>query len=135
MLRRALRLLFVPLLTLACTDTTGPTTPTVGTWRLQTVDGLALPFTLEESGAFKLELTGEVMTLDAQGRVDMVTNFRVTDGGDVFTESIPDVGSYVVNGSSVVFTFPSDGSTATATVSGRTMTLEDIGLTFGYRRD
>jgi hypothetical protein len=131
MLRRARLLLLVPLLTLACSDSTAPSTQAVGTWRLQTVNALALPFTLEESGAFKFELTGEVMTLDAQGRVDIVTNFRVTDGGTVTTESIPDEGTYVVNGSSVVITWPSDGTTETATVSGRTMTSED----FVYRRD
>ena len=127
--------LFICLLGAACKDSTGPNTGAVGTWRLQTVDGQALPYTLEQSGEFKLELTAEVMTLDASGGVNMVTTFRVTDGSGVRPESIPAEGTYVVNGATITFTFPSDGSTPSATVSGNTMTLEDIGLTFVYRRD
>ena len=65
----------------------------------------------------------------------MITTFRITDGGVVSTESVPDSGSYTVNGSTVSFTFPSDGSTPLATIDGDTMTLGDIGLTFVYRRE
>ena len=65
----------------------------------------------------------------------MVTTFFVTDPPNFFTETVPDEGTFVVNGSTITFTFPSDGSTPSATVSGNTMTLEDIGLTFVYRRD
>jgi hypothetical protein len=107
----------------------------VGTWRLQTVNGLPLPFTLPEEGVDKLELTAETITLIASGRVSMVTTFRVTDGGNVSAESVPDAGTYAVTGSTVTFMFDSDGSTPTATVNGDTMTLDDIGLTFVYRRD
>jgi hypothetical protein len=107
----------------------------VGTWRLQTVNGLQLPFTLEGAGADKVDLTAEAITLVAPSRVTMVTTFRVTEGGNVSSESVPDAGTYAVNGSTVTFKFDSDGSTPTATVNGDTMTLGDIGLTFVYRRD
>ena len=73
----------------------------------------------------KLEVTAEVITTVASGRHTMLTTFRVTDGSDVFTESIPDEGTYVVNGSRITFTY-SDGSTARATVSGNVMTLDDV---------
>ena len=139
MLRRSLLSLLISLLVIACSDATGPGDGPggglVGTWRLQTVDGLPLPFTLSEGGADKLELTAETMTLVASGSFDMVTTFRVTEGSNVFPESIPDEGTYVVNGSTVTFTYDSDGSTDIATVSGNAMTLDDIGLTFVYRRD
>ena len=135
MLRRSLLSLLISLAVLSCGDATGPNSKAVGTWRLQTVNGLSLPFTLEGDGANKLELTAETLTLIASGKVTMVTAFRVTDGGNVSTESIPDAGTYIINGSTVSFTFPSDGSTPTATVSSNTMTLDDIGLTFVYRRE
>ncbi len=135
MLRRNLQTLLVSLLLLACSDAAGPVRGVEGTWRLQTVNGLALPFTLPESGVDKLELTGEVITLVAPRSLSIVTTFRVTDGSDVFPESVPDGGTYAVNGSTITFTWDSDGSTSTATVSGNTMSLQDIGLTFVYRRD
>ena len=136
MLRSFFLSLFVCLLGAACKDSTGPNAGAVGTWRLQTVDGHGLPYTLEQSGQFKMDLTSEVMTLEASGRVTMVTTFFVTDPpNNPFSESVPDEGTYLVNGSTISFTFPSDGSTPSATVSGDMMTLEDMGLTFVYRRD
>ncbi|HEX9165520.1 MAG TPA: lipocalin family protein [Gemmatimonadales bacterium] len=134
MIRRSLLPMLISLLVLACTDATGPSRGLVGTWRLQTVNGLPLPFTLSEGPADKLELTGEALTLVAAGTFTMVTTFRVTQGGNVFPESVPDQGSYTVNGSTVTFTFESDGSTITMTVSGNTMTDADVD-TFVYRRD
>jgi hypothetical protein len=107
----------------------------VGTWQLETVDGLPLPFALEQSEVDRLDLTGESMTLASSGRFTMVTDFLVTDGSDVYPESIPDEGTYAVSGSTVTFTFDSDGSSVTATVSANTMTLDDIGLTFVYHRE
>ena len=50
-------------------------------------------------------------------------------------ESVPDAGTYTANGSTLTFKFDSDGSTPSATVNGDIMTLQDIGLTFVYRRD
>ena len=154
--RRSLLTLLISTLVLACNDATGPSpvpspgpspgpspVVVVGTWRLQSIDGRPLPFTLpeeESGGADKLEVTAEVITTLESGSFTMLTAFRVTDGSDVFPESIPDNGTYAVNGSTATFTFSSDGGTAPATVSGNVMTLVDIidgpiSYTFVYRRD
>jgi hypothetical protein len=132
--RLPLLLLLISLPVLSCTDATGPAPAVVGTWRLQTVNGRPLPFTLSEGPADKLELTGEALTLAASGTFTMVTTFRVTEGSNVFPESVPDEGTYEVIGASVRFTFHSDGSVSTMTVRGDTMTDPDID-TFVYRRD
>ncbi len=135
MLRPALLSMVFAFVLSSCSDSTSPDAAVEGTWRLQTVNGLPLPFILPESGVDKLELTGETITLVRPRALTIVTTFRVTDGANVFPESIPDSGTYTVNGSTVVLTWASDGTTSTATVSGSTMTLDDIGLTFVYRRD
>ena len=135
MLRRTLLLFSVFSLVLGCSDSSGPGRGVTGTWRLQTVNGLQLPFTLPDSPVDKIELTGEVMTLVAPKNLSMMTSFRVTDGSNIFTESIPDAGVWTVEGSTITITWESDGTTSTAIVNGDTMTLEDIGLTFVYRRD
>ena len=134
-MRRSFLYLLGSLVILACGESTAPERPELGTWRLQTVDGKPLPFTLDEPDVDKYELTGETITLVASGRVTMVTSLRVTNGGNVSLESVPDAGTFTVSGSTVTFRFDSDGSTPTATVTGDTMTLGDIGLTFVYRRD
>jgi hypothetical protein len=135
MLRRILQSLLVVAVLVACSDSTGPVRGVEGTWRLHTVDGQALPFILPEEAVDKVELMGEVITMVAPGSLTIITTFRITDGSDVFLDSDPDGGTYVVNGSAVTITWASDGSTTAATVSGDTMIMEDIGHTFLYRRD
>jgi len=134
MLRRSLLLLLVSVVVLSCDDGTGPG-DLLGTWRLEAVSGQSLPYILEQDGTRKVELTGETVTLLASGRQTMVTSFRVTEGGHVFTESIPAPGNYTVDGSTLLLTFDNDEDEYTATVKGDTMTIDDIGLTFVYRRD
>ena len=85
-------------------------------------------------GADKVEVTAEVITTLDSGRFTMDTTLRVTRGRNVFSETIPDKGTYVVDGSTVTFSFDSDpgGEPATGTVSGNVLTLDDG---FAYRRD
>lgn len=135
MLRRTLLSVLVSVAALSCGDSTSPANTLIGTWRLQTVSGQPIPYILELDGTRKVELTGETVTLLATGRQTMVTSFRVTENGNVFTESIPAPGNYTINGSTLTLTFDSDTDIYTAIVNGDTMTIDDIGLTFVYRRD
>lgn len=134
MLRQFLRPLLACLIVVSCKDAAGPEDVT-GIWRLETVSGQSLPFLLEPNGTAKIELIGETVELLASGRQTMVTSFRVTDGGTVFTENIPAPGNYTVNGSTLTLTFDNDQDVYTATVNGDLMTMQDIGLTFVYRRE
>jgi hypothetical protein len=130
-MRRLLSLL-IPMLAFACSDSTSPDVVIVGTWNLETVNGNPLPFTLPGTGEV---VTAEAFTIQAAGRFTITTTFRVTSGGNVTSETIPDAGAYVVSGSTVTFTYDSDGSQDIATVSGNTFTLTDIGEVWTYRRN
>jgi hypothetical protein len=135
MLRRSLLFLLMSVVVLSCDDTTGPDDDLLGTWSLRSVSGQSLPYVLEQDATVKIELTGETVTLLASGRQTMVTLFRVTDGGVVSTESVPASGNYTVTGSTLLLTFDNDTDTYTAIVKDGNMTIDDIGLTFVYRRD
>ena len=135
MLRRILVLSLISLLIVGCGDDTGPDAELVGTWHLESVDSQALPWVLDEPGVDKLEVTEEIYTLREGGLFSMTTTFRVTDAGAVSSETVPDNGTYTVDGSTVTFTYASDGSTDIAAIDNVTMTLDDIGHTFVYRRD
>ena len=136
MLRRTVLYVLASLVVLSCGDSTSPVeNPLVGTWRLQTVSGQPIPYVLEQDAGRKVELTGETVTLLASGRQTMVTSFRVTEGGKVTLEDVPAPGSYTVNNSTLTITFDADTDIYTAIVNGNTMTIDDIGLTFLYRRD
>ena len=115
-----------------------PTEPTptsvAGTWRLQTVNGSVLPFLVGQVGADKLELTSDVLTVAASGSFTQMTQFRVTASGQVSTEDVPDAGTYALNGTAVTFTFDSDGSTGTGSLSGNTLTVAGGGFAMVYKK-
>lgn len=137
MLRRRLALLIISSLSLACTDSAGPAPDMVGTWRLQTVNGTALPFSFQDSPVDRIEIISNVLTFADTGRFMDVNLWRVTDGSIVRSETINAQGTYTFDGSTVTLTYDGDGAVYTATVLSNIMTLHDseIALTFVYGRD
>ena len=114
---------------------TQPTSPSVaGTWSLQTINGTGLPYIVAQTGSDKVELTSDVLTVVGSGSFTQITQVRVTQNGQVSTQSIPDAGSYVLNGTAVTFTFNSDGSSGTGSLSGNTLTIAEDGFAYVYRK-
>ncbi len=113
---------------------TGPTTASVvGTWNLQSINGQALPYVLQQTGADKLEVTRETFTFSST-TFTQTTDYRLTQSGRVTTDSEADAGRYTINGNAVTVTFNSDGSSVTGTVSGNTITAAADGVALVYRR-
>ncbi len=116
-------------------DSTAPTqTSVAGTWTLRTINGSGLPFTVVQVGADKVEITSDVLTVASGGAFTQLTTVRITEGGRVTTETIPDAGNYGLNGTAVSFTFNSDGSTGTGTLSGSTLTVASSGFSQVYQK-
>ena len=115
-----------------------PTQPTsssvAGTWSLQTINGTGLPYIVAQTGSDKVEVTSDVLTVVGSGSFTQITQVRVTQNGQVSTQSIPDAGSYVLNGTAVTFTFNSDGSSGTGSLSGNTLTIAEDGFAYVYRK-
>ena len=128
--------LLMALATVACSsdDSTGPDTSVEGTWTLQSVNGSDLPYVVAQAGSDKVEVTADVLTVASGGAFTEITSIRVTSGGNVTTQSIPDAGSYTVNGTAVTFTFQSDGSSGTGTLSGNTLTVATQGVSLLYKK-
>lgn len=122
--------------TLACSsDSTGPTEASVaGTWTLQSINGTNLPFVFAQTGANKAEITADVLTVTSSGSFTQITTVRITENGQVTTQTVPDAGSYVLNGTNVTFQFQSDGSIGTGTVSGGTLTVSTPGFSYIYKK-
>lgn len=126
-------LLFAPIVVEGCgSDSTAPAPSLEGAFALASVDGAALPFTLVD-GDPKLELLGDDLLLSSGGFTQH-TIFRYTEGGVPSTDDNVEVGTYTYSGSTVTFHFNSDNSTASATVSGSTITVRVDGHAFVYTR-
>lgn len=114
-------------------SSTAPTLSSLaGTWNLSTVNGSPLPFVVQASSP-KIELLSDQIVVSANGTFTESTVARFTDGTTVSTTTIPDAGTYTLNGTAAVFTF-SDGSSGTATVSGNTFTVASGGYSQVYRK-
>jgi hypothetical protein len=113
-------------------DTTGPTQSSVaGTWNLTTVNGSALPYTLQPTP--KIEILSDQLVVSANGTFTESTQIRFTNGTTVTTETIPDAGTYSLNGTSATFIY-NDGSTGAGTISGNTLTVAAPGLSLVYQK-
>ena len=122
-------------LTAACGGGDGITEPAsiAGTYNLVTIDGQSPPIVLFDEPGFKAEIMSGNFIL-AEGRT-FTTNvvFRVTEGGQVSTESDSYDGTYTVTGSTVDFAY-SDGDSASGTLNGNTLTFVDGGSTAVFRK-
>ena len=115
--------------------TTGPSTPSItGTWALQSINGVGLPFVLAQTGQNKEELMSDVYVFSGTGSFTQTTTFRSTINGRVTTESEADAGTYVVNGTAVTVRYNSDNSTFTVALNGDVMTGASDGFALVYRR-
>lgn len=115
-------------------DSTGPDSEShVGVYTLRTVNGQNLPFTLVQVGSDKLEVTGERLTVNADGTFSGRTDYRLTEAGKVTTETETWFGTYELRGTNVTFTDADGGTGAGAYINGA-FTLSIEGFTFVYRK-
>ena len=113
---------------------TGPTAESVsGTWTLQTINGAHLPFIIAQSGADKIEVTSDVITVVSGGTFTQLTQFRTTVDGVATDDATDDHGTWKLKGTALTFTF-SDNTSGTATVSENTLTVTDEGTTLVYTK-
>jgi hypothetical protein len=107
-----------------------PTTP-VGAYAISTVNGKALPVSLFADGGFNYEVMSGKLTLTNDGKYSAVTTFRQTLPGNVetFVDSVG--GTWVLAGTTVSMTNPSDGSSGSAAWGNGTLTISatDAGVT------
>ena len=121
MIRRFASLAFVSLIACAGSTETSPVAPSfAGTWNLQTVDGVSLPYLTQGSGANKIELVSEQGTITSSA-FTLLSNYRITNNGAVSTQSQSSTGTYTLSGSTATFRDNADASMATGTVSGNSL--------------
>ncbi len=130
----------VALLTACDGDSTGNGDSIVGTYTLQTFNGMNLP--VEALGGppfppgvvFMFELTAGSVRLNSDDTCSLSLTFRTTIDGTVtatFTET--DTCTYSVTGTTIRFDFPGEAP-ITGTISGNTITVIVDGDTFVFTK-
>jgi hypothetical protein len=129
----------VALLAVLACGSDGPSEPTnantAGTWALQTVNGIPLPYLYVQNGPDKGEVLSDLLILTSAGNFTEKTTIRRTVNGQVTTEPQADVGTYVITGNTVTFFFTIGGGSGVATLNGDSMTIPgDGGIVTRYTR-
>ena len=112
---------------------TDPTAGIAGTYSLRTVNGSPLPYTLQQSGTFKLEITSDAYALTDNGTWTEAWSERTTSNGQVTTETFTDAGTYSRSGTAITLVSPGAGAVS-GTVSGGTLTLAAQGFSLVFIR-
>ena len=133
---RTFALIAMSAVTVSCKDSTGPAGVT-GTWTLQSIDGSPLPVVVFQDASGTERITASTLVLNANGTFTVNITFTSTPtGGSATTFNASESGTYVVNGSTVTFTFTDDEgtSTDTGTISGNTLTVVADGEAWVFTR-
>jgi hypothetical protein len=114
-------------------DSTGPPADVEGMWNLQTVNGVALPFTYDvEPPSYTAEVVSDMVQVNADGTYTETSHIRETDAGTVTEHDQTGGGTWTVRGNSIDLT-DETGLTVTGRVNGNTMSI-DAGLDLVYSR-
>jgi hypothetical protein len=125
-------------LLIACSsyDLTTPTQDRLtGKWDLTAVNGVSLPYVFARTGANKTEITQDVLTIAASNIFSEVTTAQDTQNGQTTTRTILDSGTYQFNSYAVTFSFQSNGSVGSGTLTNRTMEVVTSGVKFTYKKE
>jgi hypothetical protein len=101
-----------------------------GTYTLQTVNGLKLPFTILQTDSVKFELTSDSFTLKDDKSWTEVGTSRTTISGQVSTDAIADSGTYVLNKTTI--TLISVNGSTDGTIGGGKLTLSNDAVVAVY---
>ena len=128
-----MRRLFLVLLLLglwlpACKQVSGPSDVT-GTYLLVTIDGRELPYTPAHQGGAP-QVVSSTLTLDAGGTFRMSMSYATTPGNSISRDF---GGTYTQEGTVLSMLWKGAGKT-TATLEGSTLTLNNEGILFAYRK-
>lgn len=124
------------LLATACTReavTTPPTATVAGHWDLHSIAGQHLPLMIMKTVSASSDLVSDVVTLESGGTYAEVMRIRNTTNGVSIVEQYDATGTYVVQGSAVTLRTP-DGVVTTGTFEGNTISLDEGGHLFVYKR-
>lgn len=119
---------------LGCSDDGTRPTPAsfAGTWNLQTVNGLPMPFVLQPANP-KVEIVSDQIVVLNNGTFTESFVVQRTTGTQVVIDRGTDSGTYSLNGSSVSLVY-ANGSTGNGATSANNLTLAGQGFAQVYMR-
>lgn len=119
-------------LTIACGEPTSPL-DLVGTYTLQSINALPLPFTIESSGTMRVEVLDDVLMLASSSNYSSVGHKRYTVNSFVSEVAPVDAGTFSRRGNAIAMESLLIGHWE-GTIHGRSLSLVQHGFTLVYTR-
>ena len=123
------------LVSVGCFDdfSTGVGTVT-GTYTLRTINGSALPYTINVDASTQNVIVDDMITLFSGGSYSRTQHANTTVGGQTTSETNTESGAYLLVGTSVTLNPSPTGRSTITTIDGRTMTLVESGITWTFMK-
>jgi hypothetical protein len=115
----------------ACSDGTGPS-EIAGRYELKTVNGVALPATVNLGGT--VTIAAGFFQLEKDGSFTFGYTETGQLGGQSFTQEISGLGLWVQTKNTVQFKYQDGSTPEIGTISGRDMAMRSAGLALVFRR-
>jgi len=127
--------LLIALLGLACGSDkmVGPES-VAGNYSLKTVNGLALPFVVIQSGRESLEVTSGALSVNGDNSYVLTFDLRETQDATVTIETTTEEGTYHRSGNALSFHPNDDSGDWSAAYASGTLTMTTDGVTLTFRK-
>jgi hypothetical protein len=119
----------------ACFDDYSTSVGTItGAYTLRTINGAALPYTINVNATTRKEIIDDIITLFSGGTYSRTQHANTTVSGQTTSETTTESGPYQLLGTSVTLTPSGGGPTTITTIDGRTMTIVESGITWTFMK-
>ena len=105
-----------------------------GAYTLRTINGSALPYTINVDASTQKVIIDDMITLFSGGSYSRVQHATVTAAGQTTAQTNTEGGAYILLGTSVTLNPSPSGRSTVTTVDGRTMTLVESGITWIFMK-
>ena len=130
-MRAALAALALVMSVTACSDITG--LGDYGTYDLRSVNGRGLPFVVENTSNYRLELVRSTLTLERGGEYSTTFTWRETEFGSTRTETERFTGYYEREGDDLWLYDDFNGDETYGYFDGRSLWVQAGGVEYEYR--
>ncbi len=123
------------LVSVGCFDdySTGVGTVT-GTYTLRTINGSALPYTINVNATTQKEVIDDMITLFSGGSYSRTQHANIKVNGQTTSQTNTESGAYALVGTSVTLNPSPSGQSTVTTIDGRTMTIVESGITWTFMK-
>lgn len=108
--------------------------PVVGLFTLTTIAGAPLPYTVQQSSGYRLEITGGHIDLRADRTFTISFSLRESNATDVVESDQAGPGTYTRAGNVITFTVTQTQETFSGRLDGSTLTIREGGISIVYEK-